>query len=63
MSDVHVMPRADLVEHETDEACICGPTLDAKRPAQTEPCECGCSAGSTGIVWVHHSLDGREASE
>jgi hypothetical protein len=57
------MPRGDLVEHETDEACACGPTLNTERPAGTAPCACGCTDGTAGVAWIHHSLDGREATE
>lgn len=63
MSDAHVMPRGDLVGHDADEGCVCGPTLDTVRPEGTVPCGCGCSDGTADVVWVHHSLDGREASE
>ncbi|MFI8206887.1 hypothetical protein [Streptomyces sp. NPDC085937] len=50
---LHVVPLGDAVEHEADDDCICGPTL---KPITGD--------GGT-IVWlmVHHSLDGREATE
>lgn len=44
----HVMPRGDLVAHEADEDCICGPDAEFVEG---------------GIVFTHHSLDGREDSE
>jgi len=57
MSDeLHVRPMADLIEHTMGEdgtECPCGPTAD---PVMRED-------GSCGWVIVHHSLDGREASE
>lgn len=51
--DWHVMPLADLVEHEDSEDCVCGPTPN---PVKRED-------GSVGWVHVHHSLDGRELRE
>lgn len=48
MSDFHVMPAADFVEHETSEDCVCFPTP---------------RFGDGGTVYVHHSLDGREKDE
>lgn len=53
MSTVHVVPVRDLIEHDDSEDCTCGPT--------TEPVE--RDDGSFGWLVVHHSLDGREASE
>ncbi|RKR92794.1 hypothetical protein BDK92_7276 [Micromonospora pisi] len=50
MADVHVMPVGDLVAHDRDAACVCGPTTE---PVPT-------SDGRIGWVIVHHSLDGRE---
>lgn len=49
MSDVHVKPVADLIDHTSDD-CPCGPT--------TEPVP--RSDGTVGWLHVHHSLDGRE---
>lgn len=46
--EVHVMPRNDLIKHDTDEDCICGP----------DPL---CVDG--GWVYKHHSLDNRELAE
>ena len=49
----HVVPRGDLIEHDTDGECVCGPT-DVAAEVQ----------GSViGFVTVHHSLDGREQVE
>lgn len=51
---VHVYPRSDLIEHDTDgDGCPCGP--DAM-PVERDD-------GSVGWLAVHHSLDGREAAE
>jgi hypothetical protein len=52
MSDVHVRPIGDLIEHDAED-CTCGPTVE---PVQRED-------GSTGWLYIHHSLDGREAAE
>lgn len=49
---LHVIPNGDLIHHESDVDCACGP--------RTEPV--GRADGSVGWVVVHHSLDGREAS-
>lgn len=48
MNELHVVPVADLVDHETTDECPCGPT------PEFEP---------GGVVLVHHSLDGREKDE
>lgn len=54
MSEIHIIPRSDLIEHDTscDDACLCGPTLE-------------CVSTERGDAWrvIHHSLDGREHSE
>ncbi len=50
---LHVVPVGDLVEHETGDDCVCGPTAE---PVERED-------GSMGYVGVHHSLDGRERHE
>ena len=50
---VHVIPRGDLIEHETKDECACGPTL---KPVERDD-------GSIGWVHTHHSLDGREKDE
>ena len=49
----HVLPKNDLIGHETDEDCPCGPTVVAVKRED----------GSVGWVVAHHSLDGREAKE
>lgn len=49
MSVVHVLPINDLLEHEEEgDDCPCGPAVEFVEGGQ---------------VIVHHSLDGREASE
>jgi hypothetical protein len=45
---VHVIPRADYIEHEEETDCICGPQVDEN---------------SHQVLVVHHSLDGREFRE
>lgn len=50
---VHVVPIGDLVEHDADDECICGPTVEAVFRED----------GSNGWVAIHHSLDGREHHE
>lgn len=47
--ELHVMPFADLVEHDPTEDCICG--------TRTEPVY--RADGSNGWLVVHHALDGR----
>lgn len=50
---IHVVPLNDLVEHDTQSECVCGPRVEvAKR-----------DDGSVGWLYVHHSLDGRELRE
>lgn len=54
MTTVHTYPVGDLIEHDTEGGdCICGPTTEAVFR----------EGGSNGWSVVHHSLDGREASE
>lgn len=53
MSTVHVVPRNDLIEHDSSEDCACGPTPEAVFRDD----------GSNGWVYTHHSLDGRERRE
>lgn len=53
---LHVHPLSDLIEHDTSTTepdCVCWPEV---RPVERED-------GSMGWLLVHHSLDGREASE
>lgn len=47
----HIVPRDDLIAHDDDAECVCGP--DELGPA-TMP-------GRDGVRWtvVHHALDGR----
>jgi hypothetical protein len=49
VSDLHVMPRGDLVEHAADDNCVCGPAMLREVRAD----------GSDGWIAVHHALDGR----
>lgn len=51
----HVVPIADLIVHEVDDAggCPCVPSV--------EPV--ALPAGGIGWLLVHHSLDGREFNE
>lgn len=55
MSDEHVVPEGDLIDHrvEDDGECVCGPRTE---PVKRED-------GSMGYAIVHHSLDGREKAE
>lgn len=53
MDTWHVVPVADLIDHDTERECVCGPA--------TKPVERG--DGSIGWLAVHHSLDGRELQE
>jgi hypothetical protein len=46
---VHVLPRADVVDHEEAEDCACLPDV---QPEQ-------CDDGSLGWAVVHHAWDGR----
>lgn len=51
-NDAHVVPNGDLIEHATNGDCPCGPT-----PQLVD------TPNGDGWVYVHHSLDGREAHE
>lgn len=54
MSDYHIYPVNDLVEHDADGGdCVCGPRVEA----MTE------GPGPTDWLFVHSSLDGREVEE
>lgn len=54
MSTVHCYPVNDLVDHDTDGGpCVCGP--DTEHVPNPD--------GPDGWLIVHHSLDGREATE
>lgn len=50
LATVHVVPEqgSDMVMHDLDTDCICGPSVDF---SESRP------------IATHHSLDGREASE
>jgi len=48
MDEWHVMPVNDQVDHSDDDECVCGPTPEFL---------------SGGVIYKHHSLDGREANE
>lgn len=50
MRIAHVLPVNDLIAHEDEGDCPCGPTV--------EPVFSG--DGSCGWLITHHSLDGRE---
>lgn len=53
MSRVHVVPVGDLIEHDSEgEDCVCGPTVELVE-----------TLSGDGWLFVHHSLDGREALE
>lgn len=54
MTERHVVPTADLIEHEANEDCTCGPTPElVKHDDGTD----------AGWIYIHHSLDGRELHE
>ena len=56
VTGVHVLPLGDLVEHDANCDCICGPDVEYIDP----------DTGITypgGPVVTHHSLDGREQNE
>lgn len=52
-NEVHVTPTNDAIRHEDSADCPCGPEVI---PVERED-------GSTGWLYRHHSLDGREACE
>lgn len=49
---LHVIPTDDLIDHESSELCVCGPTAEEITSGQ-----------GYGWLLVHHSLDGRELAE
>lgn len=53
MTELHVVPRNDLIAHEDDGGCVCGPRLDIVRHP----------SGAVKWAYIHPSLDGREKSE
>lgn len=50
VATVHNPPRDDLIHHEHDDRCVCGPTLT---PVVAHD-------GKTGAVATHHRLDGKD---
>lgn len=53
-NDYHVWPEDDTIEHLVDSpGCPCGPRVE----------EITRVNGSTGVLVVHHALDGRELAE
>ena len=50
---LHVVPIGDLVEHVSDDDCLCGPTA---KPIKADD-------GSVQWIMIHHSLDDREQIE
>ncbi len=49
---VHVLPVADLIEHDETLDCLCGPDVEyVDEDGSTYP---------SGPLVLHHSLDGRE---
>lgn len=53
MTERHVIPRDDLIGHESDSDCVCEPECE---PVARDD-------GSMGWLYIHHSLDGREQHE
>lgn len=49
MTAIHVMPNADLREHEETTTCPCGPRVECEPDA--------------AMLVIHNSFDGREATE
>jgi hypothetical protein len=47
---LHILPVGDLIEHERDEGCVCGPIETVLHRAD----------GSDTRAFSHMSLDGRE---
>lgn len=50
MNEMHVLPVNDLMKHQEDSTCWCGPQDEVVMRAD----------GSNGYLYTHHSLDGRE---
>jgi len=50
---LHVVPIGDLVEHVSDDDCLCGPTAKSIKGDD----------GSVQWIMVHHGLDDRERTE
>ena len=53
MNETHVVPRGDVIQHDADGECVCGP--------RTQPVV--RLDGSMGWLVTHASLDGRELRE
>jgi hypothetical protein len=51
--EVHIVPLADLIEHEETPDCVCGPNVEHVPNPD----------GPDGWMYVHSSLDGREKNE
>lgn len=55
MSEYHVTPNSDLIDHvEHGEDCICGPDIELW-PSVVDK--------TVHVIFIHHSLDGREMTE
>jgi hypothetical protein len=52
-NSLHVVPVNDLIEHDLNDSCTCGPQDQAVISDD----------GSVDWLTVHHSLDGREQHE
>ena len=50
---LHVLPLGDIVDHAENPDCICGPIGRSEEDG----------SAVAGCIYVHHSLDGREAVE
>lgn len=50
---LHVVPVADLIDHDHNDECVCGPTSE---PVKRDD-------GSVAWLVIHNSLDGREHHE
>jgi hypothetical protein len=53
MKTIHITPVDDLIEHENNDSCACGPNPKSVKRDD----------GSIGWYYVHNSLDGRERFE
>lgn len=54
MATVHVLPRNDLVAHDADETCVCGPLID---PVLDD------DERVAGFIVIHAALDGRDHAD
>lgn len=61
LGERHVAPRDDLIEHDTDSDCVCGPRLVVV-PVELVSGEVVIGDAQCH-VYVHASLDGRELNE